>query len=233
MTNQSSSSNLSARDLASMATARSGMYDFLAGMCVKPSEKLVTAILNHSLNLPTDASLPAELREAAEAMRNYDPKMPRDDLETALQIEYTKLFRGVTKGYGPPPPYESVYKEGALQGKVTGYVSKTYAQYGVKVPNAAGNLPDYIGMELKFMSVLASKEAEAWGKDRTRALELIVAEKQFVKEHLLSWIPEFCSKAGEISGMDFYKSMMQLFPAVLKWDSSILDDLAETVSNPR
>jgi TorA maturation chaperone TorD len=226
----SSELSLTDKDLSVMANARSGMYDFLAGLCAKPSKKTVEAVLNYSFDPHNDASLPVELKKALETFKKHKPK-PEEDLATELQVEWTKLFRGVAKGYSPPPPYESVYMEGVLQGKATRTLSRTYAEHGVRLSGDSTELPDYIGVEFKFMSALASKEAEAWGIDRSRALELIGAQKQFARAHLQSWIPRFCAEVERVATTDFYRATAQLMRAVLEWDVCLLDSIEQTASN--
>jgi TorA maturation chaperone TorD len=222
--------SLTDRDLSSMAGARSGMYDFLAGLCAKPSRDIVEAVLNYSFDPPNDTSLPVGLREALETFKTHKPK-PGEDLASELQVEWTKLFRGVTKGYSPPPPYESVYMEGVLQGKTTRTISRTYMEHGVGLSEDSAELPDYIGVEFRFMSALASKEAKAWGVDRSRALELIGAQKRFARAHLQSWIPRFCAEAERLATTDFYRATAQLMRSVVEWDVTLLDSIEQTASN--
>ena len=56
-------------------------------------------------------------------------------------------------------------------------------------------MPDYIGVEFKFMSTLASEESKAWVNDPTKAMKVVEDERRFAQEHLRQWIPRFCGEA--------------------------------------
>ena len=96
--------------------------------------------------------------------RGYHPAaLNADEVRVKLAVDWTKLFRGVQKGYGPPPPYESVYLGGGiLHGPITDRVAREYESHGVKILEPKNELPDFIAVELAFMSALANKEAKAW-----------------------------------------------------------------------
>jgi TorA maturation chaperone TorD len=216
-----------------MASARSGLYEFLAGMCARPTGKMVEAIAGGSFDalLPLEGgkALPEDLKSAMESLRSYRPTgVPSNDPETELAVDWTRLFRGVRKGYSPPPPYESVYKVGALQGEITRSVEEIYRRYGVSAGTSAGELPDHISLELMFISVLAKKELEAWDGKREEAIQLLKAQSSFLKEHLLSWVPKFCSEAEKLATTTFYKGLMKLIPGLLRWDASLVNGLKDT-----
>lgn len=217
-------------DFASLAAARSGMYDFLAGLCARPSTKLIEALLHHPISLP-GGRVPEDLRRALEAFRSSLSEIPKEDTELSLQVEWTRLFRGVKKGYSPLPPYESVYKEGLLQGATTTSVAKAYARNGVELSEGSTELPDYIGVEFKFMSALAAQEAEAWSADASKALQLIRRQQSFVKDHLQPWVPRFCAEAGKFATTDFYRAVLRVIRSVSEWDCMLLDAVEGTISN--
>lgn len=221
---------LTATDFASLAAARSGMYDFLAGLCTKPTAKEIDAILRHPIDLPGDI-VPESLRKSLEAFQACFSEVSKEGTEQSLQVDWTRLFRGVAKGYSPLPPYESVYKEGLLQGPTAKSVARLYATNGVGLPNTSKELPDYIGVEFKFMSTLASKEAEAWCADASKAEQLIEGQLLFAREHLQAWVPRFCDEAQKFARTDFYRAAIQVIRSISEWDSILLDALEETVSN--
>lgn len=213
-----------------MASARSGMYGFLAGLCAMPSKATIQEIAGRSLAFSNSGSLPPGLTDALRALMSYKPDFTGGGLETDLQVEFTKLFRGVSKGYSPPPPYESVYRDGLLQGRTAREVAAAYSANGLELSKGSKELPDYIGVELKFMSMLASKEAEAWKSKSGRGLDLIRAQRQFAKEHILTWIPRFCARAEKLATSDFYRASMRLLQTAVEWDASLLNGLEETAS---
>jgi len=226
-----------AADFSAMATARSKLYDFLSGLsATKPSSELVKAIKEgtfFAFLLPFEGKdLPKALEDALRTIIGYRPGASPDGLEEDLAVEWTKIFRGVQKGYSPPPPYESVYLGGGiLQGEPMRTVSNLYATHGLQTRTPTGELPDYIAMEFKFMSVLAAEEAEAWTSRKEDALSCLLEQKRFLREHLLRWVPKFCDEARKHIETEFYKGVIDLFQALLRWDVDLIDELIETASD--
>jgi TorA maturation chaperone TorD len=91
-------------------------------------------------------------------------------LAERLSQEYTRLFRGISAGLGPPPPYESLYRGDRLMGQFAEAVRRHYsaAGFGDLVPPTT--LPDHLGTELQFLAMLSLREAEAEAEaERPRA----------------------------------------------------------------
>ena len=79
----------------------------------------------------------------------------------ALMVDWTRLFRGVAPDYGPLPPFESMWrKEDGILETLAGI----YAAHGVSVDGGITTMPDYIGVELAFISFLLEN-----GKERDAA----------------------------------------------------------------
>ena len=140
------------------------------------------------------------------------------DVEQTLAVDWTRLFRGVQAGYGPPPPYESVYRMRKndpslfLQGLV-----HEYASAGAKLENDTNNRPDYLGMELAFISFLAAGEAEAWQKgEREEAQKLAGVGKAFIQKHTAVWLGEFCQAALLEARTDFYRGFLVVLRSVFQ-----------------
>jgi TorA maturation chaperone TorD len=65
-------------------------------------------------------------------------------------------------------------------------------------------LPDYIGNELAFAGILLKKAAKKEGKDTTLdSYNQLYSE--FLKDHLLMWIPVFSEKIQKKSSSDYFK----------------------------
>ncbi len=112
-----------------------------------------------------------------------------DRLAEDLNVEYTRLFEG--PGNIPAPPYASFYLNGGLlMGPETVAVRSTYLEWNV-APVQLGRIPDdHIALELAFMSHLC-KEARAAliSGDDTRSQSLLDAQRRFLRDHLLTWLP--------------------------------------------
>lgn len=207
------------------------MYDFLAGLCVRPSAESLGAVLKHPLSLPKNTKVLDGPRRALDALQSSRPDFSKEDAELRLQVEWTRLFRGVAKGYSPPPPYESVYRDGLLGGPTVVSVTQLYARNGVGLSSKSTEMPDYIGVEFKFMSTLASKEAEAWSADTSKALELIDVQRQFARDHLRPWVPRFCAEATKVAKTDFYRAVIKVIRSISEWDAALLEGIEGSASN--
>ncbi|MFQ5794105.1 MAG: molecular chaperone [Candidatus Bipolaricaulia bacterium] len=127
-----------------------------------------------------------------------------------LQQEYVRLFRGLSPHYSPPPPYESVYREGALWGFSTAAVRRRYREFGLE---SGGDFsrepPDQLGLELQFMSHLCERGAHE------RSQHLLQAQHDFLVEHL-SWVGAFEERVRSHRPHPFYEGFLRLTGAWLK-----------------
>jgi TorA maturation chaperone TorD len=160
--------------------------------------------------------LPKDMREGLRLIEGFirdSQAKPVDELRTELGVERTRLLRGVKPGYGPPPPYESVYvgsdRQPLMQASVA--VRQIYAEAGVELPEEVRDQPDFIGFELDFMRHLAEKEATAWtDADREQALRFLEQERAFLEEHITRWIPRFCEVMAQEARLDFYRGIARM-----------------------
>ncbi len=154
--------------------------------------------------------------------------LPDEKILEELQVDFTKLTRGIKKGYGPPPPYESMWRgENVLMGEWTQRVLRFYykAQIGMDLKN---NPPDHIGIELKFMSLLCYREKEKWeNEDVPSAFEVLKMEKDFIEEHLLAWSPFYLERMLEEAETDFYRGIAVFTKNFLYLDKGMIDEIFE------
>lgn len=130
----------------------------------------------------------------------------RSKQEVQLEIgsDWTKLFRGVRPGYGPPPPFEGGYQTVAQK-----ELTELYASIGLELPAGFFTQPDYIGVQLEFMQELVLREHAKWQKGlEDNALDLVTLERSFLIEHLYSWVPQFCQIALAQADTDFGKGVI-------------------------
>jgi len=127
---------------------------------------------------------------------------------SALRAEYTRLFIG--PGPVVAPPWESVYfhDERLLFQRETFRVRAWYARYGLTAPNLHGEPDDHIGLELSFLSHLATLALQAiQAHDQGRFDEALDAQRRFAAEHVFRWGPGWCSRVEANSGSDFYRGL--------------------------
>lgn len=221
-------------ELNKLAESRARAYGFLSSIYNQiPSVDFVKKVLDEAFlsllsSLATAEAL-EEIKEGLNIVKGFVEKARREPLEDVhleISVERTRLFRGISHDYGPPPPYESVYREGRVMGKVTTEVVKSYAEAGLSLSEDHKDPSDSIGIELEFMRYLCEKEAGSWrGKDKKNALKYLQSEKRFLEEHVTTWVPQFCQKVLEKAKLDFYKGMAKITRGFIESDHQLVNSL--------
>ncbi len=140
-------------------------------------------------------------------------------LATRLGLEYTRLLRGIKQSYGPPPPYESLYRENRLMGEATLAVLRHYQQAGYGMLEENVGPQDHLGTELKFMALRCHDEATAWQQAKTtEAMKIRAAQLSFLEHHLLAWVPDYCDRLQQEAQVSFYGAVARLTAKLLTED---------------
>ena len=144
-------------------------------------------------------------------------------LTLRLATEHTRLFRGVREGYGPPPPYESLWREGQMMGDSTVAVATAFLEAGYEYDGAWGPC-DHLAEELRFMAALCMAE------DAADALERQAA---FVERHLSAWVPTYCHALAEQAHEPLYRALARVTAAIVAEDGEHLRALLRTHESQR
>ncbi len=230
---------LEPQELAIIAKSRAAFYSLLnVHFTVLPDAEFVGRIRDSDFtsvldSLVNDESLAKGIAQGAALMRDYVNKTRGDQaakLSEKLGVDRTRLYRGVAPGYGPPPPYESVWSGSGQGTAVLQAIAAVYREAGLaRSPDATERI-DYIGVELDFMREMALREAAAWESGaRDAADQSLKAQYSFVNEHL-QWIPAFVDKALEQVETDFYKGHLLLLRHYVIEDQERLQELLEEVA---
>jgi putative dimethyl sulfoxide reductase chaperone len=103
-----------------------------------------------------------------------------------------------------------------------------YAEAGVGLPEEVRDQPDFIGFELDFMRHLSEKESQAWAEpNQAKAKEVLEKELQFLKEHILRWIPHFCDLMLKDAQLDFYRGIARLTKGFVQGEVNTTAEIAE------
>jgi TorA maturation chaperone TorD len=128
-----------------------------------------------------------------------------------LGVEYTRLFSGMQEGLGPPPPFESVWREDRLIGESTVAVIEAYAAAGFADIESAAGPQDHITVELKFIALLALREAEAWrAGDADTARRRLEQQQAFLDRHLAIWVPKWSEAVIRQANEPLYAALANL-----------------------
>jgi TorA maturation chaperone TorD len=133
-----------------------------------------------------------------------------------LGVEFTRLFSGIQEGMGPPPPFESVWREDRLIGESAVAVIRDYAAAGFADIDLEAGPQDHISVELKFMALLALRESEAWKAGNTDIAQTRVSQQEvFLRDHLGAWAPRWAEAIIQQSREPLFAALAGLLKAGL------------------
>ena len=216
-----------------VAQARRSVYEMLSAYYLElPDHRMVNSIFDPDFDrrLSTVASVfeTGEMREGLRLISNFISSFrnePQEEILRRIAIDRTRLFRGISEKYSPPPPYESFYREQRLRGETSAEVYRFYSKFGVTLPEEWTESPDYLGIEIDFMRLLCQREEETWlNNEPEKALEFLRAGMDFLKDHLLKWVPSFLDRMYEMAGLDFYRGLAKLTSGFLKYDGYLVGE---------
>lgn len=225
-------------EFSRLAEARSKIYGFLSLIYIQsPKYDFVKKILDKNFYsyltaFQSSVQIPREIRDGLRVVKNFIRKSEdkaMKELHESLSVEHTRLFRGIRPLYGPPPPYESVYRdeEGVIMGKSTVEVAREYAKAGVGLPNQyKGEPPDHISFEFDFMRFLCEKEAKAWrNNDRRHALRYLDMEREFLDIHIMKWVLRFCNVIEDAARVGIYRGIAKVTKGFITFDYNQINTL--------
>ena len=200
-----------------------GMYGSLAALFNQsPDTSLVRRLRSIGIAdlLAAFADLEPASRQGLQEIASYVAQthdLTESELATALGVDWTRLFRGIRPGYGPPPPYEALYRKDIKNPlDLLQAIMGCYSKYNLATAPDQANRPDYIGLELGFLSYLAETEAQAWEQDdQASASQLREQSDRFYAEHLSRWASAFCQAALAHCQTGFYRGLIHLTQDVL------------------
>jgi TorA maturation chaperone TorD len=202
-------------ELKEAAQARVAFYSFLnLFFLTLVDSAFVTRLRKGELStvletLKQDESNGEDITAGAALMLDYLHKTSGMDLAKLTEIlgvDRTRLYRGVAKGYGPPPPYELVWSKNAEDFGVLQTISRAYREAGLEPPPDIKERLDHISIEMGFLQELAQNEVSAWNSgDHQTASRTLARQRDFMDHHFGEWVPFFIEKAFEYVETDFYR----------------------------
>lgn len=208
-------------DFTASAQDRSRFFWWLAEWFLSPPTR------DQITGLPAaDTAAPVDQMDTAwQALATSSPKADATTLEQ-LGVEFTRLFSGVQEGMGPPPPFESVWREDRLIGESTVAVIEAYAKAGFADIDSAAGPQDHVSVELKFIALLALREAEAWqADDKTGAHRRLIQQRDFLDQHLATWAPRWADAIVGQSRAPLFAALAGLLKAGIEQAALELADL--------
>lgn len=152
--------------------------------------------------------LPEDVETALVDVASADPEE-----DERLRGAYTHLFRGVSEAESPPPPYESIYRDGQFYSGTTTEIRQGYRWAGLDVARNGNNEPaDHLGVELQFLAELCEGTRPETGPDDP---SLDDAQWWLLDDHLTGWLPPFAAQIRDCDPPAFYAGVVDLTEAVV------------------
>lgn len=124
----------------------------------------------------------------------------------SLQREWLRLFIGV--GAPEAPCWESWYVDPNSQmfSRATLAVRAWYRRYGLRIENERHEPDDHVGLMLGFVGHLVDCELDALARGHVaRAQTCAQAQEEFLREHVLPWLPVWHYLVQQKASSDYYR----------------------------
>jgi putative dimethyl sulfoxide reductase chaperone len=143
-----------------------------------------------------------------------------DEAFDDLRADYTRLFIGPNSVLAPP--WESVHLsvDQLLFQEQTLQVRAWYQRFGLEAPNLHAEPDDHVGLELSFAGQLAKLASER--EDRAASEQLLGAQRDFLSQHVLKWVPAWCGQVESQARTEFYRGIALLTRGALREAAVIL-----------
>ena len=215
--------------MAEIARGRANLYDLLVGVfSYLPDKALIMKIKSRDFQTLLDSyGLDSpRFKAGVDYIKSYQSNMelkPDEEILTELSVDRTRILRG-TGHTNLKPPYEGLYKNNENIGASALAVKSFYRKAGLLPDETVHESPDYLCIELDFMKNLCRREQAQWSSS-VDVTETVAHEEKFLREHLGSWVGEFCSQAEKHALTDFYRGFLVILDAVVSIDMEYLHDL--------
>jgi anaerobic sulfite reductase subunit A len=203
---------------------RENLYRFLGKIYRKEVDQNFLDQMN-AMEFPIDGP-DSDLSKGFGMIRDYLEHYG-DDALTDLAVDYAKVFLAAGASQSNAAfPYESVYtsRKRIVMQDAWEKVCEIYTAKGLAKGNVTKDImEDHITLELEYMALLckeAQEDEENW--------ELLYEQRDFLNQHLLNWVPEFCADINKYADTMFYKSIGKITDAYLKLDRAILDSMIDS-----
>lgn len=218
--------------LAGLAKARLSFYVFLnVHFMDLPNEEFAHALREEEFGsvleeLGENNEVHLEIIEGVSLMRAYlGDTMACADAELAVRLglDRTRLYRGVSPDYGPPPPYESLWTGKSKDSRVLQEMARIYHEGGFTLQADVQERLDYIGIQLSYLERLVMKEiaAREAGDEETVRVALD-CEREFMRDHVGTWVPNFVSSALDHAQTDFYRGHLHMLKGFIEQEKEVL-----------
>ena len=148
-----------------------------------------------------------------------------------LEVDYSRTFiGGGIDSYSAAYPYESVHvgRKRLMMQAARDEVLAIYSAYGLAKSGAMKEGEDHIAYELEFLQVLCERSAETLrAGDEEAAESLLAAQRNFLDDHVLTWVGKLTAQMRHFSKTEFYHGVSYLTIGAVKEHAALLAEVLE------
>ncbi|RTZ15745.1 molecular chaperone TorD [Vibrio aquaticus] len=146
--------------------------------------------------------------------------MDREDAQLELAADFCDLF--LKSDRDSALPYASMYigKSGLLNDEPANEMVALMTEHNVEVHKDLNEPADHIAIELDFLGNLIVRSNQI--EDEVELEEALTGQEQFIRQHLMSWVPQFADKCQALDEFGFYSAISTLTASFLALDCRYL-----------
>lgn len=201
---------------AGRAAARSGLFRLFAAALEYPDDALCDAVLAGAFAVQLQRGLAAIDPALARAL-DAGAVAPAGDA-TALRVEYTRLFDGVTPGAASL--HMGVY--GGARMRELEELLRFYRWFGLQLAESPRELPDHLATQLEFLHFLAFREVEAL-RTGADAAALRRAQRDFIARHPGRRVPALVAQLERLEAAPFFRALLEALARLLGHEARALE----------
>lgn len=211
-------------EYAALISNRKNLYRFLERIYKVEVDQILLEQLKE-MSFPTDCG--EELCKGYRVIEAYLRDAGADQL-TDLAVDYARAFlgAGIVDSAVVAYPYESVYtsSKGLIMQEARDQVLAIYRAKGLSKEESLEFPEDHIALEFEFMAYLCQETEQALeAKDWPVVSALLIDQLDFLNQHLLNWVPQFCTDIEKFAETQFYKGVGKVTQGYLAMESTILE----------
>ncbi len=223
-----STEEMTPEDLAALCEQRAEVYGLLARLYrTEIDEKMLEGLMEMRYPVSSgNALMDSGYYKMAKYLSNewVDPIMK-------LSVDFSKTFFGNDiDAHGAAYPHESVYtsEKRLLMQDARAEVLAIYRANGLDKSSSWKEGEDHVAVELEFMRIMNMRTATALrGGDMDKAYSRVATQRNFLSEHICTWVPVFTEDMRTFSDTLFYQGLADLTEGWIEEDLSLLEGLVE------
>ncbi len=205
-------------DSADIARTRQGLYRFLGGALLPPTDERFRLLADAAVVL---AERDLDRFAFSPSWHRLSDHFPIDVRGSRLDVDYVRLFASGRSG-ALAPPTESYYRVPAKGGGIADFVAALQREYrSMGVASVGfGEAPDHVSTEMELMAHLCDLEANNWAARQTPMVdETLNLQHRFLAQHLRVWIPQFRRRVQEAPPSLFYVDLVDALHSFVVHDA--------------